>query len=266
MPSLEPYKIFCINYGFHERRASENFIGGDEHDGPMPINFYVWAVVGTNRTLLVDTGFRPEVAALRHRNITRPVPEGLKQIRLDAREVSDVIITHMHYDHAGNLDLFSKARLHVQDAEVEFVTGRCMTHGALRRPIEQEDVLTLIRANFAGQVQFHDGDEEIAPGLSVHRIGGHTKGLQAVRVWTQRGWVVLASDASHFYANMREGRPFPIVYNVHEMLDGHRRLLTLADSPDHVVPGHDPLVQSRYPKAVTGLDDIVRLDLEPTHG
>lgn len=263
MPSLEPYKIFCINYGFHERRASENFIGGDEHDGPMPINFYVWAVMGAGRTFLVDTGFRPEVAVHRHRNITRPVPEGLKQVRIDPREVNDVIITHMHYDHAGNLDMFPNARLHVQDAEVEFVTGRCMTHTALRRPFEQEDVLTLIRANFAGKVQFHDGDEEIAPGLSLHRIGGHTKGLQAVRVWTQRGWVVLASDASHFYANMREGRPFPIVYNVQEMLDGHRRLTTLAESPDHVIPGHDPLVQARYPKAIAGLDDIVRLDLEP---
>jgi glyoxylase-like metal-dependent hydrolase (beta-lactamase superfamily II) len=263
MSTPEPYKIYAVNYGFHERRASANFIGGDEHDGPMPITFYVWAVVGNGRTFLVDTGFRKEVALHRHRNITRPVEEGLRKIQLDTKEIKDVILTHMHYDHAGNLDLFPNARLHVQDDEVEFVTGRCMTHAAFRHPIEQEDVLTLIRRNFAGQVEFHNGDEEIAPGLSVHRIGGHTKGLQAARVWTERGWVVLASDASHFYANMQQGRAFPIVYNQHEMLDGHRRLIDLAETPDHVVPGHDPLVQKRYPKAIGGLDDIVRLDLEP---
>ncbi len=264
MPSPEPYKIYAIKYGFHQRLASENFIGGDEHDGPMPIDFFVWAVVGAQRTFLVDTGFRQEVADVRHRTITRPVPEGLRHVEIDAARVKDVIVTHMHYDHAGNLDLFPAARLHVQDAEVEFVTGRCMTHGIFRHAIEPEDVHTLIRRNFAGQVQFHDGDEEIAPGVSVHRIGGHTKGLQAVRVWTQRGWVVLASDASHFYANMQQGRPFPIVYNVHDMLDGHRRLVALAESPDHVIPGHDPLVLVRYPKAMNHVNDIVRLDLEPT--
>lgn len=264
MPTPEPYKIYAINYGFHERRVRENFITShDDHDGPMPINFYVWAVVSAQRSFLVDTGFRQEVAAQRHRTITRPVAEGLKRIQIEVRELRDVIVTHMHYDHAGNLDLFPNARLHIQDDEVNFVTGRCMTHGAFRHPVEAEDVVTLVRRNFAGQVQFHDGDEEIAPGVSVHRIGGHTKGLQAVRVWTQRGWVVLASDASHFYANMNAGRPFPIVYNVHDMLEGHRRLLALAESPDHVIPGHDPLVQSRYPKAVSGLNDIVRLDLDP---
>lgn len=264
MPAMEPYKIFAVKYGFHERRASANFIGGDEHDGPMPIVFYVWVVVGATRSFVVDTGFRPEVAQVRQRNITRPVQEGLRLLDLDVARVQDVVVTHMHYDHAGNLDLFPQARLHVQDAEVDFVTGRCMTHAAFRHPIEQEDVLTLIRRNFAGQVQFHDGDEEIAPGVSVHRIGGHTKGLQALRVWTQRGWVVLASDASHFYANMQQGRPFPIVYNVQDMLDGHRRLVSLAQSADHVIPGHDPLVLARYPKAAPHLTDIVRVDLEPT--
>ena len=264
MPTFEPYKIYAVKYGFHERNASANFIGGDEHDGPMPIVFYVWAVVGAQRTFIVDTGFRKEVATLRQRTITRSVEQGLKQIEIDVARVKDVVVTHMHYDHAGNLDLFPQARLHVQDDEVSFVTGRCMTHAAFRHPIEQEDVLTLIRRNFSGQVQFHDGDEDIAPGVSVHRIGGHTKGLQALRVWTQRGWVVLASDASHFYANMQQGRPFPIVYNVHDMLDGHRRLVALAESADHVIPGHDPLVLARYPKAFPNVDDIVRLDLEPT--
>jgi glyoxylase-like metal-dependent hydrolase (beta-lactamase superfamily II) len=110
-------------------------------------------------------------------------------------------------------------------------------------------------------VRFHHGDEEIAPGVSLHLIGGHTMGMQAVRVKTRRGWVVLASDASHFYANMEETRPFPIVYSVADMVDGYRKLRALADSPAHLIPGHDPMVMERYPapsKALEGI--VVRLD------
>jgi glyoxylase-like metal-dependent hydrolase (beta-lactamase superfamily II) len=92
-------------------------------------------------------------------------------------------------------------------------------------------------------------------------------GLQIVRVWTARGWVVLASDASHFYANMEEGRPFPIVYNVAEMLAGHKRAHALASSPRHVIPGHDPLVLKRYPAPHGALQGVIaRLDAEPLGG
>src|SRR5262249_43909320 len=100
-----------------------------------------------------------------------------------------------------------------------------------------------------------------------HRIGGHTKGLQVVRLWTSRGWLVLASDASHYYANMEQGRPFPIVLDVGAMLDGHERLRELAQSPAHILPGHDPAVMQRYPAAGAGLGDIaVRLDADPIDG
>jgi hypothetical protein len=89
-------------------------------------------------------------------------------------------------------------------------------------------------------------------------------GLQMVRVATQRGWVVLASDAAHFYANIEQGRPFPIVYNVFDMLAGHAKAYALASSRKHVIPGHDPLVMKRYPAPGADLEGIVaRLDVEP---
>jgi glyoxylase-like metal-dependent hydrolase (beta-lactamase superfamily II) len=110
-------------------------------------------------------------------------------------------------------------------------------------------------------VRFHDGDAEIFPGVSVHLIGGHTMGLQVVRVRTRRGWLVLASDASHFYANMEQQRPFPIVWSVQDMVDGYRRLRELADSPAHIIPGHDPLVLERYPATADSLRGVIaRLD------
>jgi glyoxylase-like metal-dependent hydrolase (beta-lactamase superfamily II) len=119
----------------------------------------------------------------------------------------------------------------------------------------------MVRNTYAGRVAFHDGDAQVAPGVSVHLIGGHTMGLQVARVATRRGWVVLASDASHFYANMEQRRPFPIVYNVADMVEGYARLRELAESPAHIIPGHDPQVLARYPAPAGDLEGIVaRLD------
>jgi len=127
-------------------------------------------------------------------------------------------------------------------------------------------VVGMVRRAYAGRVRFHDGDAELQPGVSLHLIGGHTMGLQAVRVRTRRGWVVLASDASHFYAHMEQDRAFPILYNLAEMLEGFDTLRRLASSPRHIIPGHDPLVMDRYPPARAGMEDwIVRLDADPEY-
>jgi glyoxylase-like metal-dependent hydrolase (beta-lactamase superfamily II) len=262
--TADTYEIYAIRYAHHERRASENFLGGDPHDGPMPLDYFVWAIVGGGRSFVVDTGFDRATGARRGREILRSPAEGLKLIGIDADAVEDVIVTHMHYDHAGNHAMFPRAAYHLQDREMAFCTGRCMCHGAMRAPFEAEDVAAMVKRLFEGRVRFHDGSEELAPGVSVHHIGGHTMGLQAVRVRTRRGWVVLASDATHFYANMNEGRPFPILYNLGDMLEGYETLRRLASSRHHVVPGHDPLVLERYPAAQPGLEGIVaRLDADP---
>ena len=108
--SNETYRVYAIKYGRHERMSSANFIGGDSHDVPMPLDYFVWAVIGESRTFIVDTGFDQAMAAKRGSQITRPIDQGLKAIGVDVNTVQDVIITHMHYDHAGNRDLFPQAR------------------------------------------------------------------------------------------------------------------------------------------------------------
>src|SRR5690606_37398316 len=122
------------------------------------------------------------------------VEDGLRALGVDPATISDIILTHMHYDHAGNGELFPQARYHVQDREMAFCTGRCMCHRPLAVHYEPDDVAGLVLKLFANRVVFHDGDETLAPGLSVHRVGGHTDGLQVVRVHTDNGWMVLASD------------------------------------------------------------------------
>ena len=257
------FEIYAIRYGHLDRNAAANFIGGDEHDLPMPLDYFVWAIVGANKTYVMDTGFDAAMGAKRQRMLVRPVDEGLRAIGIEPAQVTDVIISHMHFDHAGNAGMFPQARYHVQDKEMAYCTGRCMCHAFLRHAFEPEDVKAMVGRVYDGRVCFHDGDSEIEPGLTVHRLGGHTQGLQVARVQTQRGWVVLASDASHFYDNFEQDRPFPAVEDVSAMLEGYGRMRKLASSNDHIVPGHDPLVLSRYPAARAGLDAVVRLDLDP---
>ena len=144
---------------------------------------------------------------------------------------------------------------------MRYATGRNMAHDCFRGAYEVEDVVGMVRAVYGNRVRFHDGDVHLGDGVSLHLIGGHTMGLQAVRVNTRGGWLVLASDASHFYANMDETRPFPIVYSVGDMVAGYDRLRSLAASPARVVPGHDPQVMQRYPAPSRQLEGIVvRLD------
>jgi glyoxylase-like metal-dependent hydrolase (beta-lactamase superfamily II) len=170
----------------------------------------------------------------------------------------------LHYDHCGNYDLFPRARYHLQDCEMAYATGRCMCHAHLRMPFEADDVTAMVRKVFADRVTFHDGDDELAPGVTVHHVGGHSRGLQCVRVKTQRGYVVLAADATHLYNHFEQRRVFPIVDSVARVLEGYNLLDRLATSRRHIIPGHDPDVLVRYPAARVGLEGwIARLDAEP---
>ncbi len=254
---MERYQVFAVRYGTRAARRHDNFIYRDAHDGPMPMDYYVWAIKSGDRALVVDVGFNEAEGVRRGREFLRCPTEGLAMIGVHAESVTDLIITHLHYDHIGNLGLFPKARFHLQDSEMIYATGRSMTHGVLRSAYTVDEVVEMVRLVYGDRVVFHQGDDEIAPGISVHHLGGHTRGLQAVRVNTERGWVMLASDASHYYANMIEGNPFPIVENVTDMLEGHRRLRKLADSDDHIVPGHDPEVMQRYPAPSKETEGIV---------
>jgi len=259
-----PYEVYAVKYAHHPRKASENFLGGDPHDAPMPIDYFVWAIKGPDKTYILDTGFSAEVAKKRGREHLRSPADGLKALGIDAAKVEDVIVSHMHYDHVGNHEPFPNARYHIQDKEMQYATGRCMCHKPLRHSFEADDVCAMVRRLYAGRIQFHDGVDELAPGLTLHFIGGHTMGLQSVRVLTRRGWLVLAADAVHLYANIEQVRPYPIIYNLADMLDGYEKIKRLAESPRHIIPGHDPLVMTRYPAARPGLEGIaVRLDADP---
>lgn len=259
---MSTWEVFAVKYADRNNRSrADSFIFDDNHDAPHAMDYFMWVLRREDEIILVDTGYDDAEAAQRDRPIRMDPRSALAPFGIAPEAIDHVIVTHLHYDHAGGLHLFPNARLHMQAAEMAYATGPCMCHDTLKMPFTAEHICEAVRRLFAGQVIFHDGDGEIAEGVTVHRIGGHSRGLQAVRVHTAAGWLVLASDAAHFYENVLERKPFPIVVDLQDMLDGFDRLHRLASKPQLIVPGHDPLVTQKFPGVLA--DHIWRLDRGP---
>ena len=135
------YEVYAIRYARRDARRHEHFVGGDPHDAPMHMDYFVWLIRNADRTIVVDTGFTAEVAAKRKREYIRTPKAGLALMGVKAEEVRDVVITHMHYDHVGTFFDFPNATFHIQDDEMNFVTGRYMRHARFAHSIEVEDVI-----------------------------------------------------------------------------------------------------------------------------
>lgn len=259
-----PYEIYAIRYATRQANRPVHFVGGDPHDTPMPMDYFVWVVRNAERTIVVDTGFNAQAAKKRGRTLLRLPSEALAMFGIERQAVSEIVITHLHYDHVGTYYDFPNARFHLQEAEMAYATGRYMAYRQFGPSFEPDEVCGMVRLVFEGRVNFIDGESTLAPGITLHKIGGHTAGVQCMRVWTQRGWVVLASDTSHYYEHFETYRVFPTTFNLGDVMKGYETLRRLADSTKHIIPGHDPLVMKRYPSPGRELDGVaVRLDVAP---
>ena len=255
--TIPSYEIFAIKYGERIGTRGGIFMGGDPHDAPLAMDYFIWVIKSPERTIVVDCGYSKEDGEARGRTFLRDPRAALALVDVDATAVEDLVVTHMHYDHVGNLELFPNARFHIQDAEMAFVTGRAMTHRALRHSFSLPNVLQMVRMIYGDRVVFHNGDDTLFPGIDLYHMPGHTPGLQSLLVETKRGPVMLASDAAHYYESLETGAPFATHESMLGMLEGFRRLTALAPTMQHVVPGHDPLVLARYPSPSQDLQGIV---------
>lgn len=246
---MQPWTVLAIKYAERNARTrAESFLNDDHAAAPHGMDYFVWVLDNGSRQIVVDTGYDAAEAARRGRPVLRDPASSLSALSLDAETVDTVILTHLHYDHAGGLDRYPKATFHLQESEMAFATGPCMCDPELQAPFTVDHVCEMVRHVYSGRVKFHNGDAEVAPGVTLHRIGGHSAGLQAVRVMTATGPLCLASDAAHYYENFEAGLLFPIVYDKAVMLEGFKRIVDLGGSADRVIPGHDPLVRQRYPE------------------
>ncbi|MEL6620110.1 MAG: N-acyl homoserine lactonase family protein [Pseudomonadota bacterium] len=242
------WTVHAVKYAERSARTrADSFIFDDHPTAAHGMDYFVWLLQDGPRNIVVDTGYDRAEATRRDRPILRDPAHALADMGVEADTVDTVIITHLHYDHAGGLDRYPAATFHLQAAEMAYATGPCMCHEALRMPFTADHVCEMVRHVYSGRVVFHDGSAQVAPGVRVHCVGGHSRGLQVVEVETEHGPLCLASDASHYYENFLAAKPFPIVADVQPMLDGFGTLQRLARGADRVIPGHDPLVTSIYP-------------------
>jgi len=261
----EIHEVYALKYAERSNRIrGDSFLFDDDHASVHPMDYFIWLVRNESRTIVIDTGFGSAEGVQRDRAVLRDPRDALKAFGVDAAEVDTVIVTHLHYDHAGTLDHFPKARFYLQAAEMAYATGPCMCNSALQHPFTVGHVCEMVKNVYSGRVVFFDGVGAVAPGVTTHLVGGHSRGMQCVRVKTARGWVVLASDASHYYENFQKRKLFPIVVDVENMLAGFDVLHRLAETDRHIIPGHDPLVRTLYPPVSESLAGLVhRLDVDP---
>jgi glyoxylase-like metal-dependent hydrolase (beta-lactamase superfamily II) len=259
---MNDWEVHAVKYADRNARVrADSFLFDDNHDAPHAMDYFMWVLRRGAEVILVDTGYDDAEAAARDRPIRLNPHEALAPLGLKPDDITTLIVTHLHYDHAGGLHLFPNATLHMQAAEMAFATGPCMCHDTLRMPFTADHVCEAVKRLYAGKLIFHDGGAEVADGVTVHCIGGHSRGLHCVRVRTSAGWLVLASDAAHFYENFEARKPFPIVVDLQNMLDGFDTLNRLASSPSLIIPGHDPLVREKFPQDHAA--HITRLDRGP---
>jgi glyoxylase-like metal-dependent hydrolase (beta-lactamase superfamily II) len=254
MSAVVQHRISVLRYAQRMSQRQHHFYGAIDRPGdPMPISYFVWLITGPFGPILVDTGFTAETASRFGRDYFMSPPDLVRAAGVDPDDLGTVVLTHLHYDHAGGTAAFPAARFVLQRQELSYWTGphsrQIAAELGMPHLVLQADLDRIAKAEAEGRIEWVDGSADLAPGVSVHRVGGHTPGMQVVRVETALGAVVLASDAAHFHENLERNRPFAVLESVSGSLAAFDEARRLAADPALVIPGHDPAVLERFPAA-----------------
>jgi len=248
--SAAPFEVVAVRYATLETTRSALFAEYQrygEPDRPMRMDYFFWIVRNEERLILVDTGFQPEVGARKGREVFCRPHEALHRLGLSGAAVSDLVLTHFHYDHIGNVATFPGARIITSTREFAFWTGPDAEFTE-DTPVEPDEVAVVVAARLDGRVTLLPEEPAGIPGLDIAEVAGHTPGQLVVTAATAEGVVVLASDAAHFYEEYRRDMPFHVYSDLPAMRQGFRTLRSLTDRPGTVVvPGHDPEVMHNFP-------------------
>ena len=253
------YEIYAISYGVIPDFPVAGLLAGADRSRKMDIQMMVWLLKGPDgRNILVDSGFFQEryVSQFKVRDFIKP-SEAVGRAGINADQVTDVIITHMHWDHAGGITLFPKARIWIQKEEYNYYTGEAWQSPATHGGIDAEDVAALVRRNVEGSVSFVNGDDqEPIPGVRLYTGGRHTFASQYAGVNTKAGTVIIASDNCYLYENLDKHAAIAQTLDAASNLRAQDRMRSLASAPRLVVPGHDPEVFVRFNKPGKGVARI----------
>ncbi len=259
-PAAVRYEVYAIRYGTIPQMAVSSLVAGADRTRRMDIPLMVWLLKGSNgHVVLVDCGFTSErlLGEWKIKDYRKP-SEALAPLGVTPDEVTDLVLTHLHWDHAGGLPLFPKARMWIQKAEYGYYTGDAWQATGTHGGIEPDDVLALVRLNTGGRVTLVDGDARpILPGITCYTGGRHTYASQYLVVDTRSGRVVVASDNVYLYENLEKHVPIAGSLDAASNLATQDRMRGQASSVSLIVPGHDPAVFTRFAAVAPG---IVRID------
>jgi glyoxylase-like metal-dependent hydrolase (beta-lactamase superfamily II) len=263
-PAAKPvYEVFAIRYASIPDFPVSALISGADPARKLSIAMTVWLVRGNGRIILVDSGFyRPQFFKnFKVEGFIKPsdaVAQSGIVPAIKPEDVTDVVITHMHWDHADGMDLFPNARIWLQKDEYTYYTGEAWQQPRTHGGIDPDDVLAAVKLNLAGRVMLVNGDaQEIFPGITCYTGGKHTFQSQYVGVNTKAGTVILASDNMYLYENLEKRVPIAQTLDAASNLRAQDRMKQLAASPRLIVPGHDPAVFEKFPKVS---ERVVRIE------
>ena len=246
------YQVYALKYAERDTTACQFLYREASHER-LTLHYYVWLILGGPHPVLVDTGCLDDDARERGmRSYVSPAAM-VERAGVEPGDVRTALITHLHYDHWAGHGLFPGAEYWIQRDEVAFWTGPYGRQPAFRPSANAGALARLVTLTYADRVRIIEGDRQLFPGLRVHRVGGHTAGLQIVTAETARGTVVLTSDASHFYRNVEKGQPVQIVTSLPEMLAAFETIRALAGGEHLIVAGHDPEVADRFEPVEPGI-------------
>jgi glyoxylase-like metal-dependent hydrolase (beta-lactamase superfamily II) len=252
------YEIWAIRYATLPDFPVNQLVAGAEPGRKLDIAMLVWLVRGNGRTILFDSGFyRDQFFKHWHiRDFVKP-SEAVKRAGIDPEAVTDVIISHMHWDHADGMDLFPNARIWLQKDELEYYAGEAWQSRRTHGGIEPDDVLAAVKLNTEGRVSLVNGDaQEILPGITCYIGGKHTYASQYIGVNTAAGTVVLASDNMYLYENLEKHVPIAATLDATSNLRAQDRMKQLAAGPQWIIPGHDPAVMTKFHADANGVAKI----------
>jgi len=253
------YEIYAVSYAVIPDFPVSGLVAGADRSRKLDIQMMVWLLKGSNgANVLVDSGFYRDkfFKQWKVRDFVKP-SEAIAKLGLKPEDISDVIITHMHWDHADGVDLFPKARIWIQQDEYSYYTGEAWQSSGSHGGIDPDDVIALVKANTEGRVRLVKGDDQEAiDGIRFYTGGRHTYASQYVSVNQKAGIAVIASDNCYLYENLDKHAPIAQTLDAASNLKAQDRMKQLASNPKLIVPGHDPLVFTRFPSPGNGVAKI----------
>jgi glyoxylase-like metal-dependent hydrolase (beta-lactamase superfamily II) len=246
-------EVYALHVGDRDTTRCQ-FLYRDPSHERLTISFYFWLVLGGAEPIVIDTSFDAAYAKRRGLRSYRDRTELLQHVGVDPREVTTVVMSHLHWDHCAGHSIFPRARLIVQKQEIEFWNGDIMRYEAIASSGSAPTIEELQKPELVRRTSAVNGDFQLAPGLEIYRVPGHTPGMQIVTAETSRGTVVLANDTMHYYENLERRRPVQVTMDMPGALRALDTVEKLAaGNPELIVPGHDPAVADRFETIAPGI-------------